>query len=148
MRIALALLVLTAACGRIGYDELAAVRIDAMADAPVDAATCPSDTTPITAGSSVCVELVERGNAPWTVARDTCASLGRRLCADAEWAIACTDASGLVDMANDGNGATPEWEWVAEEAAGVAQKRGYSACSSMSSHQVIDPYDYRCCLDL
>ncbi|MCX5747195.1 MAG: hypothetical protein NT062_32395 [Proteobacteria bacterium] len=130
-------------CGRIGYDTV----ID---DARVDAlARCPPDTTALVDGSTVCIELRERGNLPWGAARDACTTAGRRLCADAEWALACTsDVSGaLIDMANDGGGVNPEWEWMAEEAAGIAQKRGFAACTDISTHAVGDPYDFRCCLD-
>jgi hypothetical protein len=136
------------ACGRIGYDA----QVDADVDAPIDAGidglpACPLGMVPTCADSRVCVDLAERGNAPWTDARDLCAVTGARLCTDAEWAEACGCAVGVIDMANDGDGASQEWEWVADESAGVAQKRGYAACGDTSTHAVTDPYDYRCCAD-
>ena len=142
----LAVLVLIAGCGRIGIEprigELdAAVTPDVTADARV----CPADTTELMAGSTVCIEKTERGNDTWTNAKAACEGLGRRLCADAEWLLACDSATGLVDMAND---AASEWEWMAEETGGVALKRGFAACGDMSSHEIlVDPYDYRCCVD-
>ena len=145
MRIAV-VLALTLGCGRIGYDARDVVLGD---DAPTDgsAAGCPADTTPITADANVCVEKVERGTATWTMARATCEGLGRRLCADLEWAAACDKASDLVNMASDSDAL--QWEWVADETAGVALKRGYDACDAMSSHEIfVDPYDYRCCVDI
>jgi hypothetical protein len=39
------------------------------------------------------------------------------------------------------------FEWVVEESAGVAQKRGPLACTDTSSHVIGDPYEYRCCAD-
>lgn len=124
------MLLVTSACGRIGYDE-------------VDSdATCPAGTTSLSPGSSACIEVVERGTMPWTGAAADCAALGRRLCRDLEWAEACVNATNLVDMLDGG------WEWVAEESAGVAQKRGSTECTAISSHAVVDPYEYRCCVDL
>jgi hypothetical protein len=132
-------------CGRLGYDS----RIDAgsLDDAPVDIAidappTCPLDTVPLSPGSQVCIEIVERGTIPWTDAVLACSAVGRRLCADAEWFEGCVNATGLVDML-DG-----EFEWVAEEVAGVAQKRGVSDCTTTATHAVVDPYEFRCCVDL
>lgn len=127
-----------AACGRLGYDPQASMVVDAPADAPM----CTADMTPIAVDARVCIELTERGTVPWTEARDTCASLGRRLCADLEWYTGCVNATGLVDMIDLG------YEWVAEETGGVALKRGADACTVMSSHVVTDPYEYRCCADL
>ena len=142
------MLLVVGACGRIGYDELIAP-IDAAVDAsPVDGLpACPSGMVPTCADGPVCVDVAERGTIDWTAARDACAADGARLCTDAEWAEACACAAGLIDMANDGAGAMPEWEWVAEESGGVAQKRGYASCDDTSSHSVLDAYDYRCCAD-
>ncbi len=143
-----AMIVLTAACGRIGYEpRVGDDDVDATTD--TGSAACPTGTTELTAGSLVCIEQEERGNETWTDATSICDGLGRRLCSDAEWFLACTDAVGLVDMANDGAGANPEWEWVSDLAtAGEAEKRGYAACGDMSSHEIlIDPYDFRCCVD-
>jgi hypothetical protein len=134
--------VLVGACGHIGFDER-----DVPGD-PDAAAACPADMVRIEPVADVCVETNERGNEAWTSAQTTCAALGRRLCDAAEWLIACTNAPGLVDMANDAGGADPEWEWFAGEADGVAEKGGYAACTDTSSHSVVDPYDYRCCLTL
>lgn len=143
-----------AGCGRIGLDPLP---IDAAEEVPVDAApdatvitnedaavprTCPTGSTELSSGSMVCIELTERGTIPWTEAKTMCEADGRRLCSDAEWVEACNNAVGVIDMLDLG------WEWVAEEVAGIAQKRGASLCTDMSTHQVIDPYEYRCCLDL
>jgi len=129
------------ACGRIGYDQREVI------DAAVDGTPpCPPGTTELSTGSPVCIEQVERGNLDWLMATDACAAVGRRLCSDGEWLEACQYAVGLVDMANDGAGASAEWEWVAEESGGVAQKRGYADCTDTSSHVVTDPYDFRCCV--
>lgn len=131
------------ACGRIGYEE----RPGGVDAPPIDAAVidgipaCPAGTAESCPGSPVCIEVVERGYIDWTAARDTCAGAGRRLCTDAEWALACGCAAGLVDMTDS------EWEWVAEESGGVAQKRGYESCDAISSHPITDSYDYRCCAD-
>jgi len=133
-RLSWALLVVTAiGCGRVNYDERRGLDAN-------DPAACPSETTEIQPGGDVCIELVERGTVPWTTAKSMCASLGRRLCADAEWFTACVNATGLVDMIDGG------YEWVAEEMDGVALKRGSTACTVMSSHAVVDPYEYRCCV--
>ncbi len=121
-------------CGRIGYEDRALTAPDAPR-------TCPSGSTEIEPGSNVCIEIVERGTVPWTDAKTDCESLGRRLCADAEWFTGCVNAAGLVDMIDGG------YEWVAEEAGGVAQKRGSTDCTVMSSHAIVDPYEYRCCAD-
>lgn len=144
MRSRLVVLTTLTAC-RIGFDPVSGPPIT---DAPVDVApadgpkVCPPDTVAITAGSTVCIELVQRGRDPWTFARDICASLSRRLCADAEWLTACESArAGLLDMVG------PDYEWVAEESAGIAQKRGASSCQDPSAHAVVDPYDWRCCAD-
>ena len=129
---------------RIGFDTVPTSDAPEIpVDVPVDAPrVCPADTVAIAPQSTVCIELVQRGYDPWTVARDTCATLGRRLCADAEWLMACETApTGLMDMVG------PGYEWVAEESGGIAQKRGASSCQDPSSHQVIDPYDWRCCVD-
>jgi hypothetical protein len=149
------IVMLLGGCGRVGYERRTgadAHDLDAATDAAIDAATdaapdaidayipvCPTGMTELTVGSTVCIEQVERGNASWTIAKLDCEMLGRRLCADAEWYLGCTDAAGLVDMIDGG------FEWVAEEAAGVAQKRGPNACTDISSHVVVDPYEFRCC---
>jgi len=150
MRFAVVLVMLVG-CGRIGYEpreaQIDAPTTDSQPDGPV-VPVCPAGTTEITAGASVCVEQAERGGDTWTNAKAVCNADGRRLCGDAEWLTACVDAAGLVDMANDGGGANPNWEWVAEESAGVAQKRGYAACSDTAAHEIfVDSYDYRCCVD-
>ena len=124
-------MLLTAACGRLGYDAA----IDAI---PV----CPSDTTEIIAGSQVCIERAQRGNLTWTNSVASCNSLGRRLCTDMEWYTACINASGLTNMTGD------SYEWVAEMSNGIGSKRGASGCTDMSSHEIyVDPYGYRCCVD-
>lgn len=142
----LAWLALAGGCGRLDFDarvQPSDASIEPPADTSVDAPVdCPAATTPIAPGRTVCIEQARRGSETWTNARASCMALGRRLCADAEWFTACTMASGLTDMINDG------YEWVAEEANDVAQKRGASGCNDMSSHEVfVDPYGYRCCLD-
>ncbi len=135
-------LALAGGCGRLDFDtrvQPGDASIDSAVDAP---AGCPAATTPIAPGSTVCIEQARRGSETWTNAKASCMALGRRLCADAEWFEACTMASGLTDMINDG------YEWVAEESGGVAQKRGASGCNDMSAHEIfVDPYGYRCCVD-
>jgi hypothetical protein len=147
---------LLAACGRIGYDELTDDTDAASADAATDAtaidaidalAACPTGTVELCAGSLVCIEQVERGYDTWTNAVAACAAVGRRLCTQAEWDLACPCAPSLTDMFNDNGGSSAEWEWTADESGGVAHKRGYSSCSDQSTHVVTDPYDYRCCAD-
>jgi len=151
MRHLIWIVALIGGCGRVGYERRSgadAHDVDAETD-PSDAAdvidariaACPTGMTELTVGSTVCIELKERGDAPWTTSKLDCESLGRRLCADAEWFLGCTDAVGLVDMIDGG------YEWVAEETGGVAQKRGELACTVMSSHAIVDPYEYRCCAD-
>jgi hypothetical protein len=143
---------LAAACGRIGYDEQGQNLADATPGdgSPPDtpAASCPSDTRPI-AGAVVgttCIEIDERGNATWLMARSLCTNAGRRLCTDVEWLLACQSTSGLVNMAG---GLAPDWEWMADEAGGIALKRGFDLCTDESSHEIDNGgYDFRCCLDL
>lgn len=96
----------------------------------------------------MCIELAERGYDAWTNAVAMCSSVGRRLCTQAEWDLACPCATSLTEMFNDGGGSTPEWEWTADESGGVAHKRGYTSCADQSTHVVTDPYDYRCCVDI
>lgn len=155
MALAVAAAAAAAGCGRIGYDPTALDGLDAVA---VDAAdldglaidalpACPTGTVPLCAGAAVCIEVDERGNADWTTARDTCLGAGRRLCADAEWALGCGCEPTLTEMFLDGAGASLEWEWVAEESGGTAQKRGYDSCDATSTHAIVDAYDYRCCAD-
>lgn len=143
MRALLLVLICALGCGRIGYDARKAdpdappASIDGPAiDAPP---ACAAGMLEIAAGSSVCIEINQRGNLPWDQAKADCAALGRRLCADAEWFAACTNQPSLANMFGDG------YEWVAEESGGIAQKRGSSTCDDASAHQIIDPYDYRCC---
>jgi hypothetical protein len=157
MRGRIAGLCVIAGCGRFGYDPrsdaavttpdaLADAAHDARLDAPIDTAidayipVCPTGTTELTAGSDTCIELTEHGTDTWTNAKAICEGQGRRLCADAEWFLGCTNATGIIDMTDLG------WEWVAEEASGVAAKRGDDLCTSMSSHVITDPYEYRCCV--
>jgi hypothetical protein len=135
-------LVLVCGCGRIGFDGVS--RIDDPPPGPD--AGCPGDTAkvPVTAArmSASCIEKAQRGSATWTDAKADCEGLGRRLCADAEWLAACLGADGVTEMIGD-------YEWVAEEAAGVAKKRGSSACDDSSEHEIfVDPFGYRCCIDL
>jgi hypothetical protein len=135
-------LALAGGCGRLDFDarlQPSDASIDTAVDAP---AGCPPAMTAIAPGRTVCIEQARRGSETWTNAKASCAALGRRLCADAEWFEACTMASGLTDMINDG------YEWVAEESNNVAQKRGASGCDDMSSHEIfVDPYGFRCCVD-
>lgn len=157
VRRALVFLILTAACGRIGIEARSGQTPDPdAADVPDGSrlpdspAVCPVGTVAIADGSSVCVEQAERGTETWTTAKTTCEGLGRRLCKDVEWASACNNASGLVNMFNDEGGSNLNWEWVDDlVATDVAGKRGYDACDATSAHEIfVDPYDYRCCLDL
>jgi hypothetical protein len=138
--------VLTAAvlggCGHIGFDERTG---DDGGDAPTQ---CPADMVLIDSGADVCVEKAERGYAPWLEAKTACVDLGRRLCDGTEWYIACLGAPFLVDMANDGGGANPQWEWFAGLSVDIAEKGGFAECADTSSHVVTDPYDFRCCLTL
>lgn len=131
------LAIVAAACGRMGFEARIA-ELDAGVDVP---AACPSDTTELAPDSAVCIEKQQRRDT-WTKAKAACASIGRRLCADAEWALACDKATGLESMIG------PDWEWVAEEAGDVAQKRGFSACTDTSAHEIfVDPYEFRCCVN-
>ncbi|MBX3161270.1 MAG: hypothetical protein KF773_35235 [Deltaproteobacteria bacterium] len=132
-----------AACGRIGYDEVAG---PAVIDAPPVAPTCPADTAPIHEGANVCIEKATRGTATWLLANDACTALGRRLCEDAEWLTACEMATGLMDMAG---GTDSTWEWMADNDGVTAQKRGLDACTDTSSHEIDSgDYDFRCCVGL
>lgn len=148
--VALVTLVALTACGRIGYDDRArdpdanGVAIDAAVDGQP---ACPSGTVETCAGAAVCIEIAERGYAPWEAARDACQAVGRRLCAEAEWEEACTCASGLEEMIDDGGGSALAWEWVAEESGGVAHKRGWDSCLASSTHGITESYDFRCCAD-
>ena len=142
-----------AGCGRLGYDER---RSDAAAevvdvgsiDAPLDGASidgpavCPVGSAEIAVGSTVCIELAQRGTLTWTNAKADCEAINRRLCADLEWYAGCLNTPGIMDLFIN-------YEWVAEEAGGVALKRGGAApCETMSSHEIfVDPYGYRCCVD-
>jgi hypothetical protein len=142
-----------AACGRIGIDERhggddvaedaatdAVTGTDASPDSMDDAAlACPADMTRLSMTSMVCIELDDRGAELWQVGKDICEAMGRRYCTDAEWFEGCQNAVGLVDISGD------DWEWVAEEASGVAQKRGPSGCTETGSHVITDPYEVRCC---
>lgn len=143
--------VLAAGCGRLGFnqeqqppsDAASDVASDVAIDMSPDAAVCAADTTPILAGSMVCIEKAQRGDATWTNARASCIALGRRLCTDFEWFAGCVNAVGVTDMFGD------NYEWVAEESSGVAQKRGASSCNDMSAHEIfVDPYGYRCCTEV
>lgn len=140
-----ALLVAGAACGRIGIDP----REDAPPALPVEAAVpvCPQGTTEIEPGASTCIELVERGSLSWVAADAKCHALGRRLCSEAEWVTACNRATGLVDMIDDENGASANWEWTGDlTPMGEGVKRGLTTCADASAHAVdSDPYDFRCC---
>ena len=131
---------LVGGCGHIGFDAR-----EGQGD-PDAVPGCPPDMVPIETGADVCIEKSERGNDTWTTARSTCLGLGRRLCEATEWYTGCVSAPVLADMADDPGGA--EWEWFAGEEGGVAEKGGFAACTDTSSHAVVDPYDYRCCLTL
>jgi hypothetical protein len=145
-------------CGRIGYDERSDDDTDAetIDSAPIDAievdavdalSACPNGTAELCSGSLVCIEIAERGYDTWTNAVAACAAVGRRLCTQAEWDLACPCAPSLLEMYQDGGGSSLEWEWTADELSGVAHKRGYDSCASQSTHVVSDPYDFRCCVD-
>jgi hypothetical protein len=143
-RFALLLLAASAACGRLNYDALEEPPPIGAADAPSSGA-CPADTAPIEPGAAVCIELAERGTTTWVAANDACANLGRRLCRDAEWAVACEKAVGLADMAG---GADTTWEWMLEQDGTLALKRGIDVCTDTSSHEIANgDYDFRCCVD-
>jgi|GEM_PF-2706589 len=147
------IIVTLTACGRIGIDERRIASDSAPADtladgspadvapdAPPDAAlACPADMTRLSPSSSVCIELADRGGALWLEGKATCEALGRRYCTDAEWLEGCLNATGLVDITLD------NYEWVAEEAGGIAQKRGAGGCDDGSAHVITDPYEVRCC---
>lgn len=156
---------IVAGCGRIGIDQreapgdAAALDGPSAPDAPADTApkVCPADTTELGAGSTTCIEVTERGLASWVDAAAACATVGRRLCTDAEWSLACTQASGLVDMFDDqtgegsgsgsGGGSASNWEWTADMTAGEATKRGYLSCDDLATHGINDgAYDFRCCV--
>lgn len=142
-----------AACGRIGIDEHRTGGDDA---APTDSAAdqmtatdaspdmmitlaCPADMTKLSPTSSLCIEKSDRGGMLWLDGKNLCEGLGRRYCTDAEWVEGCKNAVGLVEITGD------DYEWVAEEAGGVAQKRGSSSCDDASAHVITDPYEVRCC---
>lgn len=141
-----ALLVMLIGCGRIGIDPVANLAPDAVIDAASDAPrACPADTSPI--DDDTCIEKTERGTKTWVDAEMACKDLGRRLCAGAEWTLGCEVAPGLVEMANDSAGSN--WEWVAEVTDDIGDKRGLELCTDMSAHEIfVDPYDFRCCVDI
>lgn len=151
-------------CGRIGIDRLEATGTpdgdpgSNTADAGVDTAPaiCPPGTTELGPGAATCIEKEERGTSSWTNATASCASVGRRLCSDAEWALACVEATGLVDMFDDqgsgsgsgsGSAGAANWEWTGDMDAGAAKKRGLLSCDDASAHDIdVDGYDFRCCV--
>jgi hypothetical protein len=150
---------IAAGCGRIGIDLREGDAADAGMDAAADAATgsdaapqvCPNGTVELAPGSQTCIEIMERGTETWVTADEQCAAAGRRLCSDAEWEQACNEASGLVDMFDDGSGSgsgSAEWEWTGSMVGSSdAKKRGLQACSDMAEHDIAsDPYDFRCCV--
>jgi hypothetical protein len=130
-------------------DAVDAVAVDADTGTPdalvPDAGPpCPTGMLLITggAGGDFCIDADQSAGDTWTNAGTICGGRGARLCADAEWLEACgMSPVGLADMLGD-------WEWVVElESASAARKRGFSSCSSISSHEIfVDPYPYRCCL--
>jgi hypothetical protein len=133
----LLVLVAVAGCGRLGFDTNES---PVGGDASVGGG-CPSDTLEI-ADSGVCIEKAQRGTKTWIDAKGDCTNLGRRLCGGGEWVDGCDKLASLQAMVDD-------WEWVAEETGGIADKRGGAgACSDTSSHEIdTDPYGYRCCVD-
>jgi hypothetical protein len=149
----LACAALAGGCGRLGFEAPGAQpgdgsvdgAADGASDGPIDGAAvavCPADTAETHPGGAVCIEKVQRGSATWTDAKLACVGLGRRLCGDAEWLDGCTNAAGVSAMSGD------DWEWVAEQMNDVAQKRGSTGCTDMSSHEIfVAPYGYRCCVD-
>jgi hypothetical protein len=148
MRSVLVIMVV-AGCGRIHFDRPDGSR-DGSVDAPevmIDAAlACPAGTTELAAGSTVCIELLERSPQGWTTADAMCRAMGRKLCGDAEWLLACRSASGVVDMYNDEDGMAQSWEWVAEIQGSIASKRGLMSCDDASSVEADSiAYDFRCC---
>ena len=108
---------------------------------PPDAGpSCPPDMLLVIDGAAFCIEINDRPAEPFDTAATTCAGAGRRLCADDEWRVGCEmGGSGFMDVGDD-------WEWVdVILSPGVAKKRGYN-CVDVSSHAVVDPYPYRCCM--
>lgn len=136
-------------CGRLSFEPIENLAAsDAATDGP---RVCPADTSAlsagVTAGVMTCIEKAERGYMTWTDADAKCRSLNRRLCADAEWALACDQAAGLADMISDADGF--QWEWVAEVANDQGSKRGYEFCGDIATHEIfVEPYDFRCCVDI
>jgi hypothetical protein len=134
-KLAVAVLLVTAACGRIGYDEhrLGPGSIDGP-----NAAQCPPDMRATAPSGKVCIEVTKRGSATWVEAKATCTGLGRRLCADDEWLFACNNTAGLMNMAG---GPGTDWEWMADLVdPTTAKKRGFNLCTDESSHGIeIDP---------
>lgn len=127
-RLAFVLLFCVSGCGRIHYEPR----------------ECPTGTVSAgggEAGMGFCIETTRSPALPFHDAEADCASRGRRLCADAEWAQACGEvASSIPDLFG-------EWEWIAETISDTeAGKRGFD-CNSTSTHYVGDPYPYRCCAD-
>jgi hypothetical protein len=135
-------LVFLASCGSVNTNG----GVDAL-PAP-DATPCPSDTVPVSsAPGSACIERHERGTAEWDAASTTCLGIGRRLCTDDEWSAACATASGLDNMIDDDAGMNLAWEWVDQQADGIAHQRGYTTCDDANDDAIAEPTDYRCCVD-
>ena len=127
------LLTLLGACGRFGFDELGAAP-----DAAGITLRCPAAMVEVEVASA-CIEQLQRGSTTWTEARASCEALGRRLCTAVEWVAACSNESAVTGMTDD-------WEWLAEEAGGIADKRGSGGCDQTAVHEIfVDSFGYRCC---
>ena len=131
-------------CGRINLDPIENLAGDD--GGPDIGGLCPDDTIDLQNAANTCIEKTERGYKTWVDADTTCRGLGRRLCTDAEWALACGMPAGLTEMTSDVAGF--EWEWVAEVANEQGSKRGYELCGDIATHEIfLQPYDFRCCVD-
>lgn len=78
----------------------------------------------------------------WIEAAADCMGQKKRLCTSTEWLAACSaTGKGITNI-------TGAWEWIGELASSSnGRKRGYSSCSSSSSHSFLSgAYDTRCCL--
>lgn len=123
---------------------------------------CDSSEVYVAIGGGIlgyCIEKDQRASAFWENAKETCASVGKRLPEPAEWIFACKSApSGLVNMTNG-------WEWSSNNSYGfiipanhqthiVVTLLGYSTCSSAAMGNIASnesgsagtsaSYPYRC----
>lgn len=101
---------------------------------------CPPGSIYSLTDHPYCIEDFQSPPLPYLDADADCGARGWHLCGGSDYDAAC-----LLGLSYD----VDSWEWIKNMVSPTeAEKRIPSVCGDSAIHPIVDPYPYRCCLNL